>query len=253
MDLSIVSPVYNEKESLSELHRRVSSVLDAIETERGLRGEFLLVDDGSDDGSLEFIRQLSDDDARVRYRALEHNQGQYSALMTGLALSRGMYVITLDADLQNPPEEIPRVLGALENGHDLVATRRAGRKDSAFRCLASRLSNRISSWIAGSLVTDHGCMLCGYQRSLVEEMCGRERGFTFMRALALRYARRPTALAVAHAPRLHGSSSYGLLRLVKLQLDAAKSFLRMRKERARDERRASDRPLRDAPLPSPRR
>ncbi len=233
MDVSIVSPVYNEKESLGELHRRVSSVLDRIEKERGLRGELLLVDDGSDDGSPEIIRELSAKDPRVRYRTFDRNRGQYAALVTGLAMSEGSYVITLDADLQNPPEEIPRLLAALEAGHDLVVTRRAGRKDSPFRCLASRVSNRVSSWIAGCLVTDHGCMMCGYRRSLVQGMCARAHGFTFMRALALRCARAPVALAVTHAPRLHGSSSYSFLRLVKLQLDAAPSFLRLRRERQR--------------------
>ncbi len=233
MDVSIVSPVYNEKESLAELYRRVSSVLDHIEKERGLRGEFLLVDDGSDDGSRGIIRELSAADSRVRYHMFDRNRGQYAALMIGLAMSQGVYVITLDADLQNPPEEIPRLLGALETGHDLVVTRRAGRKDSPFRCLASRVSNRLSSWIAGSLVTDHGCMMCGYRRSLVQAMCAQAREFTFMRALALRWARDPVALAVTHAARLHGTSSYSFLRLVKLQLDAATSFLRMRRERQR--------------------
>jgi undecaprenyl-phosphate 4-deoxy-4-formamido-L-arabinose transferase len=252
MDVSIVSPVHNERESLSELHRRVSSVLDRLESERGLRGEFLLVDDGSDDGSLEIIRALSAGDPRVRYCGFERNRGQYAALVAGLAMSRGAYVITLDADLQNPPEEIPRVLGALEAGHDLVVTRRARRNDPPLRRLASRLSNRLSSWIAGCLVVDHGCMMCGYRRSLVEMMCARARGFTFMRALALRCARAPVALAVAHAPRLHGSSSYGFLRLVRLQLDAASSFLRMRRERARERRspfeERMDGSLRDGPI-----
>ena len=236
MDVSIVSPVYNERESLGELHGRVSSVLDRIEKERGLRGEILLVDDGSDDGSLEIIRELSAKDPRVRYRTFDRNRGQYAALVTGLAMSQAVYVITLDADLQNPPEEIPRLLGALETGHDLVVTRRAGRKDSPFRCLASRVSNRVSSWIAGCPVVDHGCMMCGYRRSLVRAMCAQAREFTFMRALALRWARDPVALAVTHAPRLHGSSSYSFLRLVKLQLDAATSFVRMRRQIQRADR-----------------
>ncbi len=257
MDVSIVSPVYNERESLGELHGRVSSVLDRIEKERGLRGEILFVDDGSDDGSLEIMRELSANDPRVRYRTFDRNRGQYAALVTGLAMSQAVYVITLDADLQNPPEEIPRLLTALEEGHDLVVTRRAGRKDSPFRCLASRVSNRVSSWIAGSLVMDHGCMMCGYRRSLVQAMCGQAREFTFMRALALRWARDPVALAVTHAARLHGTSSYSFLRLVKLQLDAATSFLRMRRERGRERRSQVegrlDNTLWDEAISSPRR
>lgn len=228
--VSIVSPVHNEKDSLFELHRRVSSVLDQIEKDRGLRGEILLVDDGSDDGSRGIIRELSATDPRVRFHMFDRNRGQYAALIMGLGMSQGVYVITLDADLQNPPEEIPRLLGALETGHDLVVTRRAGRKDSPFRCLASRVSNRVSGWIAGSLAMDHGCMMCGYRRSLVQAMCAQAREFTFMRALALRWAQNPVALAVTHAPRLHGSSSYSFLRLVKLQLDAATSFVRMRRQ-----------------------
>ncbi len=252
MDVSIVSPVYNERESLHELYRRVSSVLDHLEKERGLRGEFLLIDDGSADGSLEIIRGLRADDSRVRYGAFERNRGQYAALVAGMAASRGAYVITLDADLQNPPEEIPRLLGALETGHDLVVTRRASRRDSPFRRLASRVSNRLSSWIAGCPVVDHGCMMCGYRRVLVETMCAQARGFTFMSALALRCARSPVSLAVAHAPRLHGSSSYSFRRLVKLEVDAVTSFLRMRRERSR-ERRTSledrvDGSFRDGPI-----
>ena len=234
MDLSIIAPVYNEEENLFELHRRVTSVLDTLENERGLRGEFLLVDDGSEDGSLQIIRQLSAGDPRVRYRALERNHGQFTALMKGLGESRGSFVITLDADLQNPPEEIPRLLRLLERGHDLVTTRRARRKDPYVRRLASRLSNRLSSWVAGFAVVDHGCMLCGFRQSLVETMCRRVQGFRFFTALALRHARSPAALAVAHSPRACGSSSYSFLRLLRLQIDAVRSFQRMRRERSRD-------------------
>lgn len=236
MELSIVSPVYNEEDSLLELYRRIGSVLDTLEKERGWHGELLFVDDGSEDRSLEVVRQLSAQDSRVRHLSLPRNRGQYTALVKGLAASHGSFVITLDADLQNPPEEIPRLLALLESGHDWVATRRARREDSCFRRLASRLSNLVSSWFVGDLMVDHGCMLCGYRRSLVEAMCRPARGFTYMSALALRHAERPAVLAVAHSPRRHGSSSYSFLRLIRLQWDAVISFRRMRRERAAERR-----------------
>ncbi len=229
VDLTIVAPVYNEAANIRELSRRVRAVLGDVSRRLGLVGEFLLVDDGSTDGSCAMAAAESANDSRVRLLPLGQNRGQFAALMAGLAASRGEYVITLDADLQNPPEEIPRLLAAMRSGHDLVTTIRSRRRDSTFRRHASRLSNRLSTWIAGCSVRDHGCMLCGYHAALVDVMCRRRFGLRFISALSRLHAKNPAEVEVAHAERACGRSRYTFGRLVKLQLDAVVSFARMRR------------------------
>ena len=216
-DLSIVIPVYNEEESLPELIRR---------TELGCRGlsvkaEVILVDDGSSDHSMEIIH-----DAVQRFPqlfvgvVLSTNFGQHAAVMAGFQQSRGKFVITMDADLQNPPEEIPRVLDMLLQGYDVVGTIRQRRQDSTFRLWGSHLVNLMVRQLChGRTMTDYGCMLRGYSRKVVDAVlqCG-ENG-KFIPILAMSYARRTVEITVSHAERMAGKSKYSCLKLISLLFD----------------------------------
>ena len=232
MILSVVVPIYNEEECLPELRRRLALVLDELGASPARPCEIVFVDDGSTDRSRSLLEKIAAEDSRVRPQFLPTNRGQFQALMRGLQVASGQYVITLDADLQNPPEEIPAVLSALERGHDLVMTERVDRQDSLFRRQASRLSNWLARRIVGAPVRDHGCMLRGYSRSLADSMCVDPRGFRFITALALFHARNPTQFHVAHAPRRQGRTCYSVVRLVRYQVDAAVSFARLRRLRS---------------------
>ncbi len=219
--LSVVIPVYNEEENLPSLFDRLMPVLDGL----GRTCEVLLVNDGSRDRSLAML--LAQREARPdRLRILDFNGnfGQHMAILAAFAHSRGRYVITLDADLQNPPEEIPRILAELEAGHDVVGTHRVGRRDPLFRKLASRAVNGISNRITGLKLRDYGCMLRGYDRRIVDLINRCRETTTFIPALAQKFAQNPTDIPVAHAERQAGESKYGLYRLVRLNFDLMTGF-----------------------------
>ena len=218
--LSIVIPMWNEARNVHALIERLDPVLDALD----VASEVVVVDDGSTDATLALLRQEQKTRPRLRVVSFARNFGQHAAVMAGFAESRGEWVVTLDADLQNPPEEIPRLVAALREGHDLVNTWRVERQDTPFRRWASKLVNRvIRSW-SGIELRDFGCMLRGYHRSVVEPMLRRPELQTFIPALAALYARRPVELPVGHAERSHGRSAYSLRRLIALQLDLVASF-----------------------------
>jgi undecaprenyl-phosphate 4-deoxy-4-formamido-L-arabinose transferase len=234
IELSLVMPVFNEEDCLDELYRRLSSM---VATMPPLTCEILFVDDGSSDGSGAIIDTLAARDLRVRRVTFARNRGQFPALLEGLREARGRHVITLDADLQNPPEEIPRLVEALESGYDLVTTRRRRRLDPLHRRVASRISNRISSWIVGSDIPDHGCMLCGFHGDLARRIATSPSSdrVQYLHALALAHAKHTIRLDVAHAERFGGKSRYGIVGLLRLQVDAARAFRHVRGEvRARE-------------------
>lgn len=215
--LSIVIPVYNEEESLPELIRRTELACRSLQVPT----EVILVDDGSTDSSIEIIR-----DAVHRYPnlfvgvILSTNFGQHAAVMAGFQQARGRYVVTMDADLQNPPEEIPRVLDMLLQGYDVVGTIRQCRQDSTFRLWGSRLVNlMVRQLCRGRAMTDYGCMLRGYSRKVVNAVlrCG-ENG-KFIPILAMSYARRTIEITVSHSERLAGKSKYSCLKLISLLFD----------------------------------
>lgn len=218
--VSLVIPVYNEASNLPLLFERLFAVLDRLE----LTFEVLLVDDGSTDGSGEALRQARADRPEVRVLTLTRNFGQHAAVLAGFEGARGEWIITLDADLQNPPEEIPRLIETLRRGHDLVHTVREGRQDNLFRRLASRLNGWVTRRLSGVELHDFGCMLRGYHRSVVEPILGRHEFRAYIPALASFFARRPTEISVAHAPRAAGESKYSLRKLLHLQLDLMTTF-----------------------------
>lgn len=219
--VSVVVPVYNEEANLPRLLPRLVPVLEGL----GRPWEVVFVDDGSRDRSLEILKAaVAERPGRVKAVELLRNAGQHMAIMAAFGQTDGEYVLTLDADLQNPPEEIPKLVAKMDEGFDVVGTVRAKRKDSFFRKAASRVVNRTTGLLTGMRLADYGCMLRGYHRDVVEVMTASDEVSTFIPALAQLYARRPVEIDVAHEERAEGESKYSLLRLVRLNFDLMTGF-----------------------------
>ncbi len=214
--VSVVIPVYNEQDSLPELLRRT----DAACRQLGRAYEIVLVDDGSRDGSAELLQEAAEaPDSHVLAVILNRNYGQHAAIMAGFEQCRGDLVITLDADLQNPPEEIPRLVEQAARGYDVVGTVRGNRQDSALRRWPSKLINLAVQRSTGVAMSDYGCMLRAYRRGIVKAMLACRERSTFIPILANSFARHTSEIVVSHAEREHGESKYGFLRLVNLMFD----------------------------------
>ncbi len=221
VDLSVVIPVYNEEAGLAELFERLYPALDAL----GVTYEALFVDDGSHDRSAAILRdQYQKRPDVTRVVLLQSNFGQHAAIMAGFSKSRGKRIVTLDADLQNPPEEIGTLLEAMDAGHDYVGTIRRRRRDALWRKWASRLMNRMRERITHIRMTDQGCMLRAYSREIVEAINRTSEINTFIPALAYLYANHPTEVTVAHSERHAGESKYSLMRLIRLNFDLVTGF-----------------------------
>ncbi len=218
--VSLVIPVYNEEQNLRVLMERLRPVMENLKKSY----EIIFIDDGSRDGSLAILKSFSGE-PHVKVIELTRNYGQHAAILAGFSEVRGEIVITLDADLQNPPEEIPRLVRVMEEGgYDVVGTIRKGRKDSLFRILPSKLINIIARKITGVRMTDWGCMLRAYRRILVERMSTCHEHATFIPALATYFGKRVTEIEVAHEERHGGKSNYPLRKLINLQFDLIASF-----------------------------
>jgi undecaprenyl-phosphate 4-deoxy-4-formamido-L-arabinose transferase len=217
-EISIVIPVFNEEASLHELRARVQEALADEDY------ELVLVNDGSADRSSEILRELAHAHPEVVAVELSRNFGQHPAVLAGFSVSRGRYVVTLDADLQNPPEEIPRVLEELRKGHDAVGTVRSRRQDPWMRKQVSGLVNRVTTASLGVGMTDYGCMLRGYTRELTDEIVELAERSAFIPALATTLARNAVEIHVAHGEREEGSSKYSPLRLMRLGFDLITGF-----------------------------
>ena len=214
--LSIVIPVFNEEACLPELVRRCLAAGDATK----LTFEVVLVDDGSSDRSREFIEAGSaSHPEQVIGVLLNRNYGQHAAVMAGFANCRGEIVVTLDADLQTPPEEIPRLVAKMQEGFDVIGTVRLDRQDSGFRKLSSAIVNRVVQKSTGVLMHDYGCMLRAYRREIVQAMLECHERSTFIPILANSFARKTTEIEVRHAERAVGDSKYSLWKLINLQFD----------------------------------
>lgn len=219
--LSVVIPVYNEQEVLPSLFARLYPALDAL----GRPYEILFVNDGSRDRSAALLRaQFEQRPDVTRVLLFAGNFGQHRAILAGFAHSRGRYVITLDADLQNPPEEMVRLLEQLDAGHDYVGTIRLQRQDAAWRRYASRLMNQLRERTTRVRITDQGCMFRGYARSVVDAVNQCSEYNTFVPALAYTFAINPTEILVAHEDRGAGRSKYSVLRLMQLNFDLMTGF-----------------------------
>jgi undecaprenyl-phosphate 4-deoxy-4-formamido-L-arabinose transferase len=220
VDVSIVIPIYNESPTIAALHGRLAAVLDRL----GRRVEVWYVDDGSTDDSLALLRDIAARDRRVAVIELTRNSGQHAAVLAGFAACRGATVVTLDGDLQNPPEEIPRLLEQIDAGSEVVGTWRENRSDPFVRRLASALVNRATSATVGVRMRDYGCMLRAYRRDIVEQIVECDERALFIPALANTLARRTAEIEVAHAGRAHGRSKYKLGKLMRLGFDLMTGF-----------------------------
>jgi len=219
--VSIVIPVFNEESNLAELVNRCLAAGHSL----GLPFEIVLVDDGSRDRSAEAIAAAADaHPGRIAGVVLNRNYGQHAAVMAGFAQAAGDLVVTLDADLQNPPEEIPKLVAAAQEGHDVVGTIRTPRQDPFFRRIASFLVNQAAQRATGVRMRDYGCMLRAYRRHIVQAMLQCHERSTFIPILANSFARHTTEIEVRHAARTAGSSKYSLWKLVNLQFDLLTSM-----------------------------
>ncbi len=218
--LSIVVPVYNEEGNLPELLRRLSPAVASI----GRPYEIVLVNDGSRDRSSEILRAAAEHDPHLVVVDFNRNYGQHAAIFGGFEASQGDVVVTLDADLQNPPEEIPKLVAKIEEGYDVVGSVRVHRRDPLYRRLASKFVNRMTAMATGVQMSDYGCMLRAYRRAVGETLSRSTEISTFIPVLADMFAGRVAEVPVAHAERAAGESKYSLWKLVRLQFDLMTSF-----------------------------
>jgi undecaprenyl-phosphate 4-deoxy-4-formamido-L-arabinose transferase len=214
--VSVVVPVYNERENLPELVRRTLAAGRAL----GRPWELVLVDDGSRDGSGDMLEAYARENAgEVKALLLYRNAGQHNAILCGFAHAQGDILVTLDADLQNPPEEIGRLVAKIEEGFDVVGSVRQDRQDAVFRKVFSGMVNLMVRRSTGVILHDYGCMLRAYRRRVVDAMLACRERSTFIPVLANLFAKRVTEIPVGHAERAAGTSKYGFLKLINLQFD----------------------------------
>jgi undecaprenyl-phosphate 4-deoxy-4-formamido-L-arabinose transferase len=219
--LSVVIPVFNEAQNLDELIGRC--LLAGHRTGRPF--EIILVDDGSSDGSVEKIDAAAKNHpGNVVGVFLNRNYGQHAAVIAGFEQSKGDIIVTLDADLQNPPEEIPRLVEAIDKGYDVVGSVRRQRRDSLFRRVASAVVNKGVQKATGVMMHDYGCMLRAYRKHIVEAILKCREHSTFIPILANGFARTTTEIDVKHEARKQGESKYSLMKLAMLQFDLLTSM-----------------------------
>ena len=218
-ELSVVVTLYEERATLDELHGRLTSALEGL----GRPYEVIYVDDGSTDGTFATLERIHEGDDRVRAVRLKRNVGQHPAMHAGLSRARGDVVVTMDGDLQNPPEDVPRLVGAVEAGYDVASGRRAARHDSWGRTLPSRLINGMLRRFTRVDIADFGCAFNAYRRAAVEPMLGAIGRQKFTKALVLSGGATVIEVDVGHAPR-EGASRYSPLRLTRLALHVLAGF-----------------------------
>lgn len=219
--VSIVIPVFNEETNLEELIRRCMDACGSMDK----HFEIILVDDGSTDSSPTMITEAAEQSgSKVVGVFLNRNYGQHAAVMAGFAESKGDIVVTLDADLQNPPEEIPRLVEKTEEGFDIVGSVRVHRRDTLFRRLASFMINKAAQKATGVIMHDYGCMLRAYRRQIIEAVLKCHERSTFIPVLANSFARKTTEIYVHHDKRSNGDSKYGFFKLISLQFDLLTSM-----------------------------
>jgi len=219
--VSVVIPVYNEQENLEALFTRLIQVMDRL----GKPYEIVFTNDGSRDRSGQMLKEYHERRPKqVRVIDFNGNFGQHMAIMAAFERARGDVIVTLDADLQNPPEEIPKLLAAIEAGHDVVGGYRKDRQDTFFRKQASRIINGIRAKITNIRMRDQGCMLRAYRKNIIDNIVASEETSTFIPALAYSFASSPVEVEVEHAARAAGISKYRLYDLIRLNFDLMTGF-----------------------------
>lgn len=221
MYLSVVIPVYNEAANLDTLFTRLMPVLDGL----GRPYEVLFTNDGSRDNSQAILERLHKERPDViRVVQFARNYGQHPAIMAGFERARGEVVVTLDADLQNPPEDIPKLLALIDKGHDVVGGYRGNRLDSTYRKTISKLSNIVRAHITKIDMRDQGCMLRAYTREIVRLIVESRESTPFITALAQYFAHNPAEVEVGHEERHGGTSNYNLYKLIRYNFDLFTGF-----------------------------
>ena len=221
IELSVVIPVYNEEQGLAALFARLYPALDALR----IPYEIIFVNDGSRDRSAAILREQFQQRPDVtRVILFNGNFGQHMAVMAGFEQLRGRRIVTLDADLQNPPEEIGRLIDKMDEGYDYVGSIRRMRHDSAFRRVAGKTMNLVRERITRIRMTDQGCMLRAYSREIVDAINGCREISTYIPALAYTFAQRPVEIEVDHEERAAGESKYSLYQLIRLNFDLVTAF-----------------------------
>ena len=215
-DISVFLPVLNEEPNLRPLHEKMQAAL----SELGLSAEVIYVDDGSTDGSLKVLREIADADRRVRVISLRRNYGQTAAMSAGIDAARGRVLVPMDADLQNDPADIKRLLAKLDEGYDVVSGWRKDRQDKMVtRKIPSMIANRIISFIGGVPLHDYGCSLKAYRRDVIKDVRLYGEMHRFIPIYASWVGARVTEIPVEHHARTMGVSKYGLSRTVKVVFD----------------------------------
>lgn len=220
-EVSIIIPVYNEAAGLAALFARLYPALDAL----GTSYEVIFINDGSRDQSAALLAdQFRARPDTTRVVLLNGNYGQHMALLAGFEQAHGNIIITLDADLQNPPEEIGKLIAKMREGYDYVGSVRRQRQDSLWRRKASTVMNRLRENITHIKMTDQGCMLRAYSRHIIDTINRCSEVNTFIPALAYTFAQKPTEIEVAHEERFAGESKYSLYSLIRLNFDLITGF-----------------------------
>ena len=214
--VSIVIPIFNEADNLEELIKRCLVVCRGMES----KFEIIMVDDGSCDTSTEMIRRaVKINPCEIKGVFLNRNYGQHAAVMAGFEESKGDIIVTLDGDLQNPPEEIPALIECIKNGNDVVGTVRQNRQDSLFRKVSSFIINKAVQKTTGVRMNDYGCMLRAYKRHIIDAVLKCRERSTFIPVLANSFARSSVEIPVRHNERFNGESKYSFFKLISLQFD----------------------------------
>jgi undecaprenyl-phosphate 4-deoxy-4-formamido-L-arabinose transferase len=218
--LSVVIPVFNEEANLAALHQKLTDVLKGMHQSY----ELILVDDGSADRSLVILKELQQRDPHLTVVEFNRNYGQHAAVFAGFDQARGQIIVTLDADLQNPPEAIPSLVAKIEEGYDVVGGWRENRHDPFYRRAASFIVNRLTSWSTGVRLRDYGCMLRAYRREIVQQVSKCAEISSFIPALANSFAKNIAEIEVPHRDRAEGQSKYSFFRLIRLNFDLLTGF-----------------------------
>lgn len=214
--LSVVIPIFNEGENITPLYRELKNVLGGM----GTTYEVIFVDDGSDDASNEVLQRLAKDDKEIKVIQFRKNFGQTAAIAAGVEYALGEIIVTMDGDGQNDPEDIPRLLERLEQGYDVASGWRKKRKDPLLnKRFPSALANSLISWLTSVKLHDYGCTLKAYRRDILKDVRLYGEMHRFIPAYASWVGARITELEVAHHPRRHGRSKYGLSRTTSIILD----------------------------------
>ncbi|HNQ46845.1 MAG TPA: glycosyltransferase [Syntrophorhabdus sp.] len=218
--ISVLIPLLNEQDSLPELQQRIRDALEGI----GKPYEIIYINDGSIDNTQRILEDFHERFPGVKVIEFNRNYGQHMALFAGFQFCQGDIIITIDGDLQNPPEEIPRLVSKMEEGYEVVATFRKNRHDSFFRRFASNIVNKITSRLVGVKLKDYGCMLRAYSRPVIDHINMCTESSSFIPALANTFARKIVEIEVAHEERKKGQSKYSIFKLLRLNFDLMTSF-----------------------------